>query len=108
MTQAAKPNPLFEIVITIIVPAVVLMKLSGEANLGPLSALLLALAGCTQAGEPVGKSERLNISSIGYGVFRFIDHEAGVVCWVYKGSEKGGISCLPLGETRLDVGEARR
>ena len=44
MTQAAKPNPLFEIVITIIVPAVVLMKLSGEANLGPLSALLLALA----------------------------------------------------------------
>ena len=44
MTQAAKPNPLFEIVITIIVPAVVLMKLSGEANLGALGALLLALA----------------------------------------------------------------
>ena len=44
MTQAAKPNPLFEIVITIIVPAVILMKFSGEANLGPTRALLLALA----------------------------------------------------------------
>lgn len=40
----AKPNPLIEIAITIIVPAVILMKLSGPDSLGPLRALLLGLA----------------------------------------------------------------
>jgi intracellular septation protein A len=39
-----KPNPLLEIAVTIIVPAVVLMKFSGADSLGPLRALLLALA----------------------------------------------------------------
>ena len=34
MTQPAKPNPLFEIVVTIIVPAVILMQLSGDSRLG--------------------------------------------------------------------------
>lgn len=44
MTAAAKkPNPLIEIAVTIIVPAVVLMKLSGADSLGPLRALMLAL-----------------------------------------------------------------
>ncbi len=43
-TPAAKPNPLLEIGITIIVPAVVLMQLSGAERLGPVRALLLALA----------------------------------------------------------------
>lgn len=41
---AAKPNPLLEIGVTIIVPAVILMKFSGDADLGSLNALLLALA----------------------------------------------------------------
>ena len=40
----AKPNPLLEIAVTIIVPAVILMKLSGADRLGPLHALMLALA----------------------------------------------------------------
>ena len=44
MSKPAKPNPLFEILITIIVPAVILMKLSGESSLGPTRALVLALA----------------------------------------------------------------
>ncbi len=39
-----KPNPLLEIGITIIVPAVVLMQLSGAERLGPVIALILALA----------------------------------------------------------------
>ena len=39
-----KPNPLFEIAITIFVPAVILMKWSGAEDLGALRALLLALA----------------------------------------------------------------
>jgi intracellular septation protein A len=37
-------NPLLEIAITVLVPAVVLMQLSSESRLGPVYALLLALA----------------------------------------------------------------
>jgi len=44
MNPSAKPNPLFEIVVTIVVPAVILMQLSGAARLGPLPALMLALS----------------------------------------------------------------
>lgn len=43
MKTDAKPNPLLEIAITIVIPAVVLMKLSGADSLGPLRALLLGL-----------------------------------------------------------------
>ncbi|MCY7315860.1 MAG: MFS transporter [Rubrivivax sp.] len=39
-----KPNALLEIAVTIVVPAVVLMQLSGADSLGPLRALMLALA----------------------------------------------------------------
>ncbi|MCW5633894.1 MAG: MFS transporter [Rubrivivax sp.] len=44
MAKAKKPNALLEIGITIVVPAVILMKLSGADRLGPLHALLLALS----------------------------------------------------------------
>jgi hypothetical protein len=44
MTKTAKPNPLVEIAVTIIVPAVVLMNLSSDKRLGNTGALLLALA----------------------------------------------------------------
>ncbi len=37
-------NPLLEIAITVLVPALILMQLSGESRLGPINALLLALA----------------------------------------------------------------
>jgi hypothetical protein len=39
-----KANPLVEIGITILLPALILMQLSGEQRLGPMRALLLALA----------------------------------------------------------------
>ena len=44
MKPASKPKPLLEIAITILVPALVLMKLSGADSLGPVRALVLALA----------------------------------------------------------------
>jgi len=44
MKQPGKPNPLLEIGITVLLPAFILMKLSGVDRLGPLGALLLALA----------------------------------------------------------------
>ena len=44
MKSDTKPNPLVEILITIVIPAVVLMQLSGPERLGPLKALGLGLA----------------------------------------------------------------
>jgi hypothetical protein len=44
MKPPSKPNALFEIGVTIVAPAVVLMKLSGPERLGPLGALVLGLA----------------------------------------------------------------
>ena len=44
MHQAKQNNPLIELLINIIVPSVILMKLSGDQDLGAVRALLLALA----------------------------------------------------------------
>ena len=44
MTDTAKPNPLIELAVTLIVPSLILMKLSGPEDLGAVNALLLALA----------------------------------------------------------------
>lgn len=44
MTDAAKPNPLLELTITLIIPALILMKLSGPEDLGAASALVVALS----------------------------------------------------------------
>ena len=43
MNNAAKPNPLIELSITLIIPSIILMKLSGSEDLGTVNALLLAL-----------------------------------------------------------------
>lgn len=39
-----KPSPWLELIVTIVVPALVLMQLSGASRLGPIGALMLALA----------------------------------------------------------------
>ena len=44
MTDAAKPNTLTELLVTLIIPSLILMKLSGPEDLGAVNALLLALA----------------------------------------------------------------
>lgn len=44
MNNAAKPNPFIELLITLIIPSIILMKLSGSEDLGTVNALLLALA----------------------------------------------------------------
>ena len=43
MNSAAKPNPLIELLITIIIPSIILMRFSGSEDLGTVNALLLAL-----------------------------------------------------------------
>ena len=42
--QAHKPRPLIDLLVSIVIPSVILMKFSGEADLGATRALLLALA----------------------------------------------------------------
>ena len=44
MRQAKNHNPLLELLVAIVAPSVILMKFSGEADLGAVGALLLALA----------------------------------------------------------------
>jgi hypothetical protein len=90
--KPAAPNPLLEIGVTIIVPAVILMQLSSAQRLGPLPALLLALA------FPVGwglwdgwRRRKLNWIAV-----------LGVVSTLLT----GGIGLLKLDATWLAVKEA--
>lgn len=87
-----KPNPLLEIAVTIIVPAFILMKLSAADSLGPLRALLLALAFPVAWGVWDGvRRRRLNWLSV-----------LGVVSTLLT----GGIGLLKLDAQWLAVKEA--
>lgn len=44
MNDTAKPNTLLDLLVTLIIPSLILMKLSGPDDLGAVNALLLALA----------------------------------------------------------------
>ncbi|MDO8958663.1 MAG: VC0807 family protein, partial [Rhodocyclaceae bacterium] len=44
ITNNTKPNPLIELTINLIIPSLILMNLSDPEDLGPIKALLLALA----------------------------------------------------------------
>jgi len=44
MSTTAKPSPWLELLITLVIPSLILMKLSGPEDLGAVNALLLALA----------------------------------------------------------------
>ena len=39
-----------------------------------------------------------------YGVTRYVDTKAGVVCWIYSAPYKGGIDCMPIKDTLLEKG----
>ena len=73
-----------------------------------LVVVLCLLISCESAYEPA--SNTLNAESDGarythiakmpegVGVFRVIDHELNVVCYVMDGPQSESISCVPLGE----------
>ncbi|MHB0918762.1 MAG: VC0807 family protein, partial [Thiobacillus sp.] len=44
MTPTKKSNPLLELLINIVIPSIILMKFSGEQDLGVVGGLLVALA----------------------------------------------------------------
>ena len=35
-------------------------------------------------------------------IYRCIDEPANVVCYIFNGYNKGGLSCIPLSDTTLD------
>lgn len=65
-------------------------------------ATMIGLAGCT-SGEPM-KEEKSGgeIQGIPDDIHRFIDCEAGVVCYWDNAGYGGGLSCVDLSETRFD------
>jgi hypothetical protein len=54
----------------------------------------LCLMGCGPENVDEGVELPYDVS-----VYRYIDGEAGAVCWVYY--TRGGISCLPISDTIL-------
>lgn len=80
-----------------------------------LGLLTLVSIGCSKPGmdtfeQPAATSETQIVLEdtvlvyedyTGARVYRFNDNEAATVCYVFVAYRKGGISCLPLNETRL-------
>jgi len=66
--------------------------------------LLAGLAGCVGGDETTDsgpKDEKVQDDGRFDDVDRFIDREAGVVCYKFTGFEKGGLSCVPIEQTNF-------
>jgi ABC-type Zn uptake system ZnuABC Zn-binding protein ZnuA len=74
---------------------------------------LLALAGCAEDTQPNETDSSATTNGtvvyedvpVSDDVTRFIDKEAGTVCYVYSGGGgydgQGGLSCMPIEDTEL-------
>lgn len=91
-TPKHKPRPLIDLLVSIVLPSLVLMKLSGEARLGPDGALILALA------FPIGWGA---FELIKYRKFNFIAL-LGLISVILT----GGIGLLHLNNQWLAIKEA--
>jgi hypothetical protein len=66
-----------------------------------LASILMIFVGIMTIFSPMPK-DNLNLPD----TKRYIDQEAGVVCWIYSpGTGGGGISCLSLKDTLLPATE---
>lgn len=65
-----------------------------------LTIVAMLLASCKLL-APINSEEQAEINQkfVESRTVRVLDRPAGVVCWVYF--PQGGISCLPLSETKL-------
>lgn len=72
---------------------------------GAASAGAVALAGCSASDT---QPEPTEVEGVPADVERFVDRDAGVVCWTFNDHDAyagaGGLSCLPLEETDLAGG----
>ena len=67
MTTEKKQRPFVDLIVSIIIPSLILMKLSGEDQLGPVGALIIALAFpiCWGLYELIGNKQRNYIALLG-------------------------------------------
>ncbi|MCA1978902.1 MAG: hypothetical protein LDL19_06650 [Thiobacillus sp.] len=91
-TVSRSASPLVELTVTLILPALILMQLSGEARLGPINALLAALA------LPLGWGVREFLRSRKANLFAALGFVSVLLT--------GGIGLLALDPTWLAVKEA--
>ena len=67
--------------------------------------LLVVLVSLVACGGPSSLSSNeseqglFEFSERSYPVYRVVDREAAVVCYVYV---RGGLSCMPISDTQLD------
>ena len=62
-------------------------------------AIMIFASSCVAAPKmPVGS---VSVPDTYQELIRVVDREAGVVCWVWKNTTYGGLSCLPLKDTKL-------
>lgn len=65
-------------------------------------AMAFLIAGCAAGTEPANEEIPENQSAqwtqIGDKMYRFIDSEMNVICWVYVAFRRAGLSCLPMSE----------
>jgi intracellular septation protein A len=92
MNNTANPNALIELLVTLVIPSLILMKLSGPDNLGAVNALLLALA------FPLGWGARDFLTRRKFNLFAAL----GLVSILLT----GGIGLLQLDTQWLAVKEA--
>jgi len=87
-----KPRPLVDILVSIVIPSIILMKASGDDRLGPTGALIVALA-----------------FPIGYGVLELVRHgrrNVMALLGVFSVLLTGGIGLLRIDAQWLAVKEA--
>ena len=90
--QKKKPSPFLDLIISILIPSLILMKLSGEDKLGPTMALVVALA-----------------FPIGYGIYDFVvngNRNIMALLGVISVLLTGGIGLLKIDAQWLAVKEA--
>lgn len=80
-----------------------LLALTILLSVGAVSLFLsLSLSSSTEAGGRINADNVVQIEGLeGYAIYRFIDRQAGAVCWT-RGGSGGGISCLPLNQTYIE------
>lgn len=67
-----------------------------------LVALLVGLTGCISEGMN-GNEYQNEPKTVHDNVIRFVDEEAGVVCYLYRGPQQGGLSCIPFSEVNREI-----
>lgn len=70
-----------------------------------IGVVLVLLGGCTSRPEssPSDSTVLTFWDNLSGGLYRKVDCQAKTVCYLYKAGYSGGISCLPVSATSIDI-----